>query len=68
MKLSKVCRSKWKLPTHVRRQSQAKGELVHGAKTALRDIERQIGHKLEVVKTRHTPTQWRFYLAPTKRK
>jgi len=67
MKLSKVCRSKWKFPTYVRRQSQSKGELIHGAKTALQDIERQMGHKLEVVRTKHTPTQWRFYFEPTKR-
>lgn len=67
MKLSKVCRSRWKFHTHVLRHSQTKGELILGFKEALKDIEHQMGHSLEVIKTKHTPTQWRFYFAPTKR-
>jgi hypothetical protein len=66
MKLSKVTRSKWKFPTRVVRQSQSKGELVIGSKVALRDIESKMGHPIDVVKTRHTPTQWRFYFEKRK--
>jgi hypothetical protein len=69
MKLVKVCRSKWQLPTYIRRQSKDKGELIHGSKRALESIERQIGQKLDVIRTKHTPTQWRFYFySPIERK
>lgn len=64
MKWKKLRRSKWQFPTYIRRQSQEKGELIHGEKSAIAHIERSFydagGGKLQFEKKAHTSTEWVF--------
>lgn len=54
-------RSKYKFPTkHIRGSGKTKGAVIPGSKSALADIESQLGRKVEVHHTRHRIGEWVF--------
>lgn len=60
-KYRKYRRGKKTFKTHmIKGSGNTKGKTVVGSDAALRDIEQQLGRKLNVIKTDHTKDQWVF--------